>query len=487
MRRLNAHDVDLTKPLDVADVMQIAQSMHRDDETAEATPVEFSEIELAERFVTEHQACWRYCAGLGRWFEWDGHVWRPDETLRAYDLARGVCRAASGELHTKVMTSTDDDVKAQRAASSIAQASTVAAVERLAKADRAHAITVADLDADPWTLNTRSGLVDLRSGTQRRADPGAYCTKITGAPVGSRCDAWRQFLDDVTCGDAAMISYLQTVAGYLLTGDTSEHALFFAHGPGGNGKSVFVNTLSAVMGDYAVTASMDTFVVSNSDKHPTDLAMLRGARLAIATETEEGRRWAESKVKAMTGGDPISARFMRQDFFSFKPQFKLFVVGNHKPQIRNVDDAMRRRMHLIPFTFKPTKPDKQLPATLEAEHAGVLGWMLEGLAMWRSAGLDPPDSVKRATADYFATEDSLGRWLAECVEQDGRHAEVVGTQALFESWKVWADAAGEYIGSMKRFSENLKQRGFEPGQHWQTRRTGFRGLRLLSSNQRAAA
>lgn len=458
-----------------------------DDLAESEAPVDFTEIELAERFVAAYGRTWRYCAALGKWFQWDGTVWRPDETLAAFDLARGICRAASAELHAKVLQQADDEGKAQRAAGSISQASTVSAVERLSKADRAHAISVGDLDADPWTLNTPSGLIDLRTGTLRPSDPLAYCTKISGAGPGNRCDAWWDFLDAVTCGDAGVMKYLQAVAGYMLTGDTSEHALFFVHGPGGNGKSVFVNTLQGVLGDYAVTASMDTFVVSGGDKHPTDLAMLRGARLAVATETEEGRRWAESKVKAMTGGDPISARFMRQDFFTFKPQFKLMVVGNHKPQIRNVDDAMRRRMHLIPFTFKPPNPDKQLGAKLEAERAGILSWMLEGLAMWRTAGLNPPESVRRATADYFATEDSLGRWLAECVESDERHGEVVGTAALFESWRAWAEAAGEYVGSMKRFSENLKQRGFESGQHWQTRRTGFRGLKLISQDHSRCA
>lgn len=466
------------------DFIPDASARHESDADPDAeVPVEFSEIELASRFVVENGRIWRYCASMGQWLRWDGNVWVFDDTLRAYDLAREICRSASRELQQQLLDldPKHDIIKAQRGASCIAQASSVAAVEKLARADRVHAIRVSELDSDPWTLNTKSGLIDLRTAILRPSDPMAYCTKITGAVLGSRCDAWWKFLEDVTCGDVAMMGYLQRVAGYFLTGDTSEHALFFAHGAGGNGKSVFVNTVAAVMGDYAVTASMDTFVVSGSDKHPTDLAMLRGARLAVAVETEEGRRWAESKVKAMTGGDAISARFMRQDFFTFKPQFKLLVVGNHKPAIRNVDDAMRRRMHLIPFTFKPTNPDTQLTAKLEAEHGGILGWMLDGLAMLRRAGLNPPETVKRATAEYFAAEDAVGRWLAECVEQDDRHREVVGTGTLFESWRKWADAACEYVGNMKRFSENLSQRGFPPGRHPRSRQTGFTGLRLSAS------
>ena len=146
-----------------------------------------------------------------------------------------------------------------------------------------------------------------------------------------------------------MMRFLQQIVGYCLTGDTREHALFFIYGPGGNGKSVFLNTVSAIIGDYATTAAMDTFVASKSDRHPTDLAGLRGARLVAASETEEGRAWAEAKIKAITGGDPISARFMRQDFFTYRPQFKLVIVGNHKPVLKNVDDAAERRFNIIPF------------------------------------------------------------------------------------------------------------------------------------------
>ena len=152
--------------------------------------------------------------------------------------------------------------------------------------------------------------------------------------------------------------FLQQMAGYCLTGDISEHALFFVYGTGGNGKGVFLNTVAGILGDYAATAAMDTFTASQGDRHPTDLAMLRGARLVTAAETEEGRAWAESRIKQLTGGDPITARFMRQDFFTFQPAFKLVIVGNHKPVLRNVDEAARRRFNIIPFTRKPPKPDQ---------------------------------------------------------------------------------------------------------------------------------
>ena len=164
-----------------------------------------------------------------------------------------------------------------------------------------------------------------------------------------------------------LIRYLQQWCGYCLTGDTREHALVFVYGGGGNGKSVFLNTVSGILSEYAVTAAMDTFTASRDSKHPTDLAMLRGARMVTASETEEGKPFAEARIKQMTGGDPISARFMRQDFFTFLPQFKITIVGNYRPTLQNVDEAFRRRFNIIPFTRKPDKPDKALESKLHAE------------------------------------------------------------------------------------------------------------------------
>jgi putative DNA primase/helicase len=176
---------------------------------------------------------------------------------------------------------------------------------------------------------------------------GDHMTKITAIAPGGDCPQWLAFLKTITNCDKERQTFLQRVAGYCLTGSTREHALFFGYGTGGNGKGVFLNTLTGLMNDYASVAGMETFTASSSDRHPTDLAMLRGARLVTAQETEEGRKWAESRIKAMTGGDPITARFMRQDFFTFLPNFKLFIAGNHKPGLRSVDEAIRRRMNLF--------------------------------------------------------------------------------------------------------------------------------------------
>src|SRR4030095_9190084 len=192
-------------------------------------------------------------------------------------------------------------------------------------------------------------------------------------------------------------------------GITREHAWFFLYGTGANGKSVFVNTIAALMGDYAKTAPIETFTETNSEHHPTDLAGLQGARLVSAVETEEDRRWAENKIKRLTGGDPISARFMRQDFFEYVPQFKLVVAGNHKPGLRSVDEATRRLLNLLPFTvtIPEAERDRELHEKLRTEWPGILGWAIEGCLNWQREGLNPPAIVSEATDDYLATEDLL--------------------------------------------------------------------------------
>ena len=252
------------------------------------------------------------------------------------------------------------------------------------------------------------------------------------------------------------------MAGYCLTGLTSEHALFFIYGIGANGKSVYINTISGILADHHRTAPIETFTASpHQDRHPTELARLRGARLVTSIETEEGRRWAESRIKSLTGGDKIAAHFMRQDFFEFTPQFKLFIAGNHKPGLRSVDEAIRRRFNLIPFTvtIPPAERDPDLAETLKAEWPGILAWMIEGCLVWQREGIAAPAAVTSATAAYLEAEDAVAAWLKERCEEPSDAVE--RSNALFASWKDWAEKAGEPVGSQKKLSQKLEDRGFK--------------------------
>jgi putative DNA primase/helicase len=289
--------------------------------------------------------------------------------------------------------------------------------------------------------------IDLKTGLDyppRRED---YITKITAVRAGGECPLWHEFLRRVTDEDLDLQHYLQRMAGYCLTGWVHEHVLFFLYGTGGNGKGLFLNTLTAIWNDYAVVAPMDMLMETRQHRHETELAFLRGARLVVAQETEKNHHWAESKIAALTGGDPITARYMRQVFFTFKPQFKLVIAGNHKPSLRSVNAAMRRRIHLVPFviTIPENERDKQLFEKLKPQWGGIFQWAVDGCLEYQKIGLAPPKAVTDASKAYFAEEDAIGKWIEERCVEGGSYLEAVST--LFKNWATWAEAAHEFVGA----------------------------------------
>ena len=404
---------------------------------------------LALSFTRRYGEDWRYCAQWGKWLVWTGNRWQTDDTLLVTHLMRHICREAAIKADS------------HRLAAKLSASSTVSGVDRLARSDRQHASSSDEWDRDPWLANAPGGVIDLRTGQVRAHNRADRMTKIATATPKGACPRWLAFLADITEGDQDLISYLQRVIGYCLTGVTSEHALFFLYGTGANGKSVFVNVITTILGDYAANAPMDTFMETRSDRHPTDLAGLRGARFVSSVETEQGRRWNESKVKAITGGDKVSARFMRQDFFEYLPQFKLIIAGNHKPSIRNVDEAMKRRLHLIPFTVTvpPEKRDGKLTEKLLKERDGILAWAVEGCRLWQQHGLKPPKVVIDATEEYFEEEDAIGEFLDEECQRHRQAKESVAD--IFQRWQEWANRRGEYIGTSRWLMQQLFNRGLE--------------------------
>lgn len=404
-------------------------------------PLEVSEDAIALEFTRQNRGTLRFDHNAGKWYQWQFTHWKATDVPVAFHFAREIGRRLSaGKKGT-------------------CKASVAGGAERFARADPEHAVTSAVWDNDPWLLGTPGGTLDLRTGKMHVARRDEHITKTTGCqPENKPADLWLQFLDDSTNGDKAMQVYLQRIAGYCLTGLTNEHALFFIYGPGGNGKSVFLNTLVHILGDYAMSAPMDTFTASKFSSHPTELAMLKGARLVTASETEEGRAWAEARIKALTGGDPISARFMRQDFFTYQPHFKLLFAGNHQPSLSSVDPAMQRRFNMMPFVHKPKQPDHMLEEKLKAEAPRILAWALAGCLDWQKHGLGRPESVSNATADYFANQDLLGQWIEEACETTPGTWDQPGT--LFKSWVEFSKRSGEDAGTSKTFRTSLEKRGF---------------------------
>lgn len=408
--------------------------------------IEITEDAIALEFTRLHKDNLRFDHTRGSWYHWNGTAWRRDETKLAFSWSRNVCRRKAKEagLFGKQLASAS-------------KAAFASAVERFAQADQELSVTSAIWDKNPFLLGTPDGVLDLRSCQLRPASPQDHITKLTavGPAPTPHCPNWLAFLEQATNGDKDLIRFLRSWCGYTLTGSTKEHALLFIYGPGGNGKSVFLNTLSGILGEYCKQSAMDTFTASPSDKHPTDLAMLQGARLVAASETDEGRSWAEARIKQMTGGDPISARFMRQDFFTYTPEFKLMVVGNHKPVLHNVDDAARRRFNIVPFIHKPTAPDRNLEEKLKAEWPAILRWMAEGCMDWQQNGLCRPKVVVEATAEYFETQDTFGQWLNErCVLDPQRSTK---PSDLLKDFQEWCRENGEDISDNKRLRGMLER------------------------------
>jgi putative DNA primase/helicase len=400
-------------------------------------------------FADLHVRDLRYDHNAGCWFGWDGSLWRRDETQVAKWWARELARRLAETQPAGLRYVTNKMAFAN-------------AVERGAACDQRLAVTQAVWDTDAYLLGTPEGTVDLRTGVRRNSERDDMITRATAvAPQKMPIPRWNRFLREATREDEDLIRFLQVVCGYALTGETSEDLLIFVYGPGGNGKGTFLYTVGGIFGDYATAAAMDTFTASHHERHPVDMALLKGARLVTVAEVTQGKTWDETRVKQFTGGDPITARFMRQNFFTYMPEFQLIITGNHQPRLINIGDAMRRRLAMVPFMFAPKVKDVELKQKLRVEWSGILWWMIQGCLWWqRHKGIKRPDVVRELTDEYFREQDLLGQWVEERVERTRKQSDRVLRSDAFRSWQRFAEAAAEDPMNEKWFCSSMRERGF---------------------------
>jgi putative DNA primase/helicase len=442
------------------------------DDTLDLTPPEaegdptvaYSQDEIAKAFTLVNSHRFRYVAKWERWYFYTGTNWQQEDTYLIWDLIRKACRKFAA--HAVGLTEPQ-----QR---KIVDASTIVGIKKLVRAAREHAAVIHQWDSDPWLLNTPEGFIDLRTGSFHAHRSDLYMTKMARVtPKEIPTPLWDKFLNRVQ-PDKNVQDYLNRRTGYGLTGSIREHALFFDYGTGRNGKGVFQQVQLEIMGSYATTAPMELIAESKYDRHPTEIARLHQARAVGLSETDKGRRWDEAKIKMMTGGDVLQGRFMRQDFFEFMPEFKLYILGNHMPALRNVDEAISSRLQVVGWlVFLPVEErDKQLIEKLRPEYPGIFHRWIQGCLDWQKDGLNPPQSVDKTTKDYLHSEDALGRWIEENTkkEQNGFST----NEQLFTAWCQWCESQREYAGKMTSFTQNLEKRGFERGT--QHNKRGFRGI-----------
>lgn len=446
-----------------------------DDETAR----EFNNTDLgnSRRLIAWEGGDLRYCYPWGRWSVWTGRNWLVDDRGEVIKRAK----ATVSKIYQEAAAAKDEETRkvlAKHAMSSESERKIKAMVE-LAKPEVS--ILPEELDADPWKLNVQNGTIDLRSGKlldHRRADLITKLAPVDYDPMATAPN-WEAVLERVMPSEE-LRSFFKRLCGYALTGDVSEHVLPVLYGTGANGKSTVLNALLEALGDYGIQAAPD-LLVSKRGSHPTELADLFGMRLVASIEVEDGRRFAESLVKQLTGGDRVRARRMRQDFWEFEPTHTVFLATNHKPEVRGTDNAIWRRIRLIPFTetIPPDEQDKRLPEKLCGELAGIMAWAVEGCLEWQLDGLRAPEEVLEATGEYRSEMDVVGAFLDECCVLGD--AETVSAADLYRAYGEWCKDTGETLEKQRKFGGRLTERGgFERYRGGKSGGHRWRGVDLLT-------
>lgn len=384
-----------------------------------AGPRPLTDLGNAERFVAAHGALAKYCPPRRRWLHWDGSRWAWDERGRVAQLAKQVVRAIYAEAAACDHEETRKAIAAHARRSE--KASALAAMLKLAETEAGMTVLPHELDAKPWLLNCQNGTLDLQTGRLRPHAQEDLITKIT--PVAydptARSELWDRVLATAVGNDHELAEYLRRVAGYALSGTAMERAFFFLYGPPGTAKSTIIDALRSAMGEYAVAAASDTFLVqSNTGGNRGDLVRLAGARLVTASEIRPGARWDATIIKQITGGDTIVAAAKYESEIELRPRFALILAANDAPRLRDDDDGMWTRMRRIPLTAQIPREqqDRQLKARLQASAhaAAILAWAVLGCLDWQRIGLGSCSAVDASNAEYRDAMDVFAPFLEEC-------------------------------------------------------------------------
>ncbi len=433
-----------------------------------------TDVGNAERFRDQHMGTSMYVAATKRWYHYDGKRWADDAGHAVRKQIKTVRR-----IYEEAANIENEDIRKAMAAwaRQSESAARIKAALEVARNLEGICVPVDELDQDQWSLNLLNGTLDLRTGQLRPHEPA---DRITGlVPIAfdpqAKCPTFGRYLVRVV-PDPEVRAFLQRWSGYCLTGSVREQKLVFLKGPGANGKSVYLETLQRLLGSYARPMPPDLLLAKQGQTHPTEVASLMAARLVVGPEIEEGRRFAETKLKELTGGDRLLARFMHGDFFRFNPTHKIVISANNKPAVRSGGEALWRRICLVLFnvTIPETERDPDLLHKLDAELPGVLNWAVQGCLTWQREGLGSPKEVTAATAEYRTEQDNVRRFLEErCAPVTGSW---ISSDDLHGAYRSWCEGSGEYWKSKERFGEYLRDAGYLPTKN--RGRRGWSGIAL---------
>ncbi len=461
-----------------------------EDTSQVINPVEMgaerTDLENARRYAQKHGGAVRFDHVRSKWLVYDGSRWVIDKTGEVERRGKEV----ADEIWRDGLTSGNQD--AIKHAAKVASAAAIRNMIKLAESEPGIPVTADELDRHPMLLNCPNGTLDLESRELRPHRRDDMLTKLcpTEFVPDAESRLWRKALLDIFDNDESLIAFVQRFFGMCLTGDVREQVVTFLHGDGANGKTVFLDAVMQTIGeDYVIKAADEILMAKNSEVHPTAFADLFGVRMAVVMETDFGKKLSEGSLKALTGGDRVRARRMREDYWEFRPTHKIVLCTNHLPHVSGTDHAIWRRILRIPFnvTFTECKrtakqpgfrvADKQLSRKLAAEREAILAWLVDGCRDWLENGLRTPEVMKKATEEYRQHEDVLGRFLKEkCTFGSGKQ---VQSSNLYTAYKFWCESNGETPLSLRQFADSLTDRKFE---RKKSSNTYYVGLSLRQSN-----
>ncbi|WP_191556586.1 phage/plasmid primase, P4 family [Metabacillus idriensis] len=424
-----------------------------EEEAAQEKPKKkfrLTELGNAERIAHEYGHVIKYVSDMG-WLIWDGKRWKLDTKKEIERITAKVLRS---------LYKSEDETEskwARMCERRNIRMNSIKDLMPLIPGERE------DFDRHKYLFNVENGTVDLKTGKLKPHDRELGLTKITNIAFdeNAQCPEWLSFLEQIFQGDQELVEYLQRLIGYSLTGEITEQIMVFLIGGGSNGKSTFINTIKDLMGEYGKQAKSDTFIKKKETGANNDIARLVGARFVSAIESEDGEQLSEAFVKQITGGEPVLARFLRQEYFEFIPEFKVFFTTNHKPVIKGVDEGIWRRIRLVPFNLQlpKEKRDKKLPEKLSLEMPGILNWAIEGCLKWQQSGLNDPAIVMKATGDYKEEMDILGPFMFECCFK--REDVQIEAKELYEVYSNWCFRNGEHQLKNRAFYRILESQGLK--------------------------